>query len=31
MSGCAAGVHVLLKKYILKAVYIHCAAHRRNL
>ena len=31
MSGCAAGVHVLLKKYMPQAVYIHCAAHRLNL
>ncbi|CAF2855335.1 unnamed protein product [Rotaria sp. Silwood2] len=31
MSGCAAGVHVLLKKYMPKGIYIHCAAHRLNL
>ncbi|CAM4956510.1 unnamed protein product, partial [Rotaria socialis] len=31
MPGCAAGVHVLLKKYMPKGIYIHCAAHRLNL
>ncbi|CAM4869410.1 unnamed protein product, partial [Rotaria socialis] len=31
MSGCATGVHVLLKKYMPKGIYIHCAAHRLNL
>ena len=31
MSGYASGVHVLLKKYMPEAVYIHCAAHRLNL
>lgn len=31
MSGCVAGVHVLLKKYMPKGIYIHCAAHRLNL
>ena len=31
MSGCAAGVHVLLKIYMPKTVHIHCAAYRLNL
>ncbi|CAF4096061.1 unnamed protein product, partial [Rotaria magnacalcarata] len=31
MSSCAAGVHVLLKKYMPKGIYINCAAHRLNL
>ncbi|CAF4427856.1 unnamed protein product, partial [Rotaria magnacalcarata] len=31
MSGCAAGVHVLLEKYMPKGIYINCAAHRLNL
>ncbi|CAF4531509.1 unnamed protein product, partial [Rotaria sp. Silwood2] len=31
MSGCVAGVHVYLKKYIPNSVYVHCAAHRLNL
>ncbi|CAF5145321.1 unnamed protein product, partial [Rotaria magnacalcarata] len=31
MSGCAAGVHVLLKKYMPKGIYINCAVHRLNL
>ncbi|CAF3819629.1 unnamed protein product, partial [Rotaria sp. Silwood1] len=31
MSGCVAGVHVYLKKYMPNSVYVHCAAHRLNL
>jgi hypothetical protein len=31
MSGCHAGVHVLLKKYMPKSIYIHYSAHRLNL
>ncbi|CAF1489191.1 unnamed protein product, partial [Didymodactylos carnosus] len=31
MSGCHAGVHVLLKKYMPESIYIHCSAHRLNL
>ena len=31
MSGCHAGVHVLLRKYMPKILYIHCFAHRLNL
>ena len=31
MSGCVAGVHVLLKKDMPNSIYIHCAAHRLNL
>ena len=31
MSGCHAGVHVLLRKYMPKSIYIHCSAHRLNL
>ena len=30
MCGCVAGVHVFLKKYMPKAVSVHCAAHRLN-
>ena len=31
MSGNHAGVHVLLKEYMPRGVYIHCSAHRLNL
>lgn len=31
MSGCHAGVNVLLKEFMPKAVYVHCANHRLNL
>jgi hypothetical protein len=31
MSGIHAGVHVLLKEYMPRGVYIHCSAHRLNL
>lgn len=31
MSGCHAGVHVLLKEFMPKAVYVHCATHRLSL
>jgi len=31
MSGCHAGVHVLLRRFMPKGVYVHCAAHRLNL
>lgn len=31
MSGCHAGVHVLLKKFMPKGIYVHCSAHRLNL
>ncbi|CAF3808597.1 unnamed protein product, partial [Rotaria sp. Silwood1] len=31
MSDQQAGVHVLLKKYMPKSIYIHCSAHRLNL
>ncbi|CAF1263221.1 unnamed protein product [Adineta ricciae] len=30
-SGCHAGVHVHLRKFMPKAVYVHCSAHRLNL
>ena len=31
MSGCHAGVHVFLRKFMPKGIYIHCSAHRLNL
>lgn len=32
MSGCNAGVHVLLREdHMPKGVYIHCSCHRLNL
>jgi len=31
MSGCQAGVHVFLKKYMPKCIYLHCSAHHLNL
>ncbi|CAF4092305.1 unnamed protein product, partial [Rotaria sp. Silwood1] len=31
MSGCHAGLHVLLKEHMPHGIYIHCSAHRLNL
>jgi len=31
MSGCHAGVHVHLRKFMPKGIYLHCSAHRLNL
>ena len=31
MSGVHAGVHMLLKQYMPRGIYVHCSAHRLNL
>jgi len=31
MSGYHAGVHVFLRKFMPKGIYLHCSAHRLNL
>ncbi|CAF1525372.1 unnamed protein product, partial [Rotaria sordida] len=31
MSGCHAGLHVVLKEHMPHGIYIHCSAHRLNL